>query len=125
MTVYERYCRIRDSKGLKDANVADLAKIGQSTFSDWKNGRSAPKEQKLKKIAVALDVSYEYLITGLQNAHDPTIEEAEFYLADPMIKRLVLCAGGIAPSANRDKFLKAVIFTLEAMKEEQNEKGKD
>lgn len=64
MTIYERYCTIRDSKGLKDSHVAAMANIGKSTFSDWKSGRSVPKQEKLTKIANALDVTLDYLTNG-------------------------------------------------------------
>ena len=49
MTAYERYCRIRDSKGFKDADVAKATGIYKSTFSDWKYGRSVPKIDKLQQ----------------------------------------------------------------------------
>jgi transcriptional regulator with XRE-family HTH domain len=49
--VYEIYCKLRDEKGVKDADVARGTGIGKSTFSDWKSGRSAPKNEKLFKIA--------------------------------------------------------------------------
>lgn len=64
MTIYERYCKIRDSKELKDAKIAAMTGIGKSTFSDWKSGRSTPKNDKLQKIADVLGVSLEYLLTG-------------------------------------------------------------
>lgn len=38
--------------------------IAQSTFSDWKSGRSTPKTDKLKKIADFFDVSVSYLLGG-------------------------------------------------------------
>lgn len=34
------------------------------TFSDWKNGRSKPKDEKLLKIADFFDVTLDYLRTG-------------------------------------------------------------
>ena len=49
--MYEIYCKLRDEKGVKDADVARGTGIGKSTFSDWKSGRSAPKNEKLFKIA--------------------------------------------------------------------------
>lgn len=55
--MYDRYCKFRDDKGLTDYKVAKLAGIGQSTLSDWKNGRSSPKTEKLKKILDVLGVS--------------------------------------------------------------------
>ena len=60
MTRYEKYCKLRDSKNLKDANVAQATGIGKSTFSDWKSGRSEPKNDKLQKIADFLGVSINY-----------------------------------------------------------------
>lgn len=62
--MYEIYVCLRDEKGVKDATVAKETGIGKSTFSDWKNGRSAPKGEKLKKIAEYFGVSTQYLLTG-------------------------------------------------------------
>ena len=59
--MYERYCAIRDLRRYKDADVARLANVTKSTFTDWKNGRSEPKKDKLNKIATALNVTPEYL----------------------------------------------------------------
>lgn len=71
MTIYERYCMARDSKGLKDSNVASGTNIGKSTFSDWKSGRSIPKSDKLHKIAEFLEVSFEWLSTGEEKEDSP------------------------------------------------------
>lgn len=60
MTKYEKYCKLRDAKNMKDSNVAALTGIGKSTFSDWKSGRSKPKNDKLQKIADCLGVSIDY-----------------------------------------------------------------
>ena len=62
--MYEIYCRLRDSKGVKDADVAKATGITKSTFSDWKNGRSRPKDEKLLKIAEYFEVTLDYLRTG-------------------------------------------------------------
>ena len=64
MTTYESYCKIRDMKGYKDSHVATATGIGKSTFSDWKSGRSKPKNDKLQLIADFFGVSLEYLMTG-------------------------------------------------------------
>ena len=49
---------------MKDADVARETGITKSTFSDWKNGRSNPKDAKLQKIADLFGVSVEYIRTG-------------------------------------------------------------
>ena len=58
--MYEIYCKLRDEKGCKDADVAKATGITKSTFSDWKNGRSKPKDEKLTKIADYFDVPLTY-----------------------------------------------------------------
>ena len=62
--MYEIYCKLRDAKGVKDADVAKATGVTKSTFSDWKNGRSKPKDEKLLKIAEYFDVTLDYLRTG-------------------------------------------------------------
>ena len=42
--------------------------IAASTFTDWKNGRSAPKLDKIKLIANYFDVPLEYMLTGESGA---------------------------------------------------------
>ena len=62
--MYEVYCKLRDLRGAKDADVVRATGITKSTFSDWKSGRSEPKKEKLQKIADFFDVSLDYLMTG-------------------------------------------------------------
>ena len=72
MTTYERYCKIRDSKGLKDSHVAAGTGIGKSTFSDWKNGRSNPKNDKLQKIADFFGITVNYFFTDEESTKNST-----------------------------------------------------
>lgn len=58
MITYEEYCKIRDSKGLRDGDVAKIAGIQASTFSEWKKGKCTPKYEKMSKIAEALGMDY-------------------------------------------------------------------
>ena len=58
--MYEIYCKLRDEKGCKDADVAKATGITKSTFSDWKSGRSNPKLDKLLILAKYFDVPVEY-----------------------------------------------------------------
>lgn len=71
--MYEVYARLRDEKGVRDATIAKATGIGRSTFSDWKNGRSTPKDEKLQKIADYLGVSAYYIRTG----KEPTVIEVD------------------------------------------------
>ncbi len=60
--MYEIYCKLRDLKNRKDSDVAKATGITKSTFTDWKNGRSSPKQDKLQKIADYFGVTLEYLL---------------------------------------------------------------
>lgn len=77
--MYEKYCKIRDAKGYKDSDVAKGAGITKSTFSDWKSGRSHPKNDKLIKIADFLGVPVNYLLTDTE---PDTVEDSPYYLND-------------------------------------------
>lgn len=60
--MYEKYVELRDKKGVTDYRVAMDTGIPKSTFTDWKNGRSKPKTEKLKILADYFEVSVEYFL---------------------------------------------------------------
>lgn len=73
--MYENYAKIRDSKGLKDSDVAKATGISAGTLSDWKKGRYNLKYDKLQKIAEFLGVSTDQL-AGVQ----PDAQQSGYYL---------------------------------------------
>lgn len=79
--MYENYCSLRDARGMRDADVSRETGIGKSTFSDWKSGRSTPKNDKLEKIAKLFDVTVGELINGkeeqsnVSEIKDPDLKE--------------------------------------------------
>lgn len=62
MGMYEKYVFLRDEKGCKDCDVSRETGIPQSTFTDWKNKRSNPKIEKIKKIADFFGKPIEYFL---------------------------------------------------------------
>ena len=60
--VYEKYVELRDSRGISDYRVSKDTGITKSTFSDWKNGRSSPKIEKLKILADYFGVDINYFL---------------------------------------------------------------
>lgn len=105
--MYERYCKLRDEKGYKDATVARLANIPKSTFTDWKSGRSVPKREKLIRIAECLGVSLDYLMTGTEPTADgwytnpETTRVAQEVFDDPETRMLFDAARNASPEAIR------------------------
>ena len=60
--MYAKYVQLRDAKGLRDADVAKATDIPQSVFTDWKNGKSSPKVDKIIKIADFFGVSLDEFV---------------------------------------------------------------
>lgn len=58
---YAVYARLRDSRGYSDYRVSKETDIAASTISDWKNGLSVPKADKLMLIARLFGVPMEEL----------------------------------------------------------------
>lgn len=78
--MYNRYCKLRDEKGYKDADISRLTGISKPTLSDWKRGVSRPKPDKLIKIAECLGVTTDYLLTGEEKQSEFSPEQAELDL---------------------------------------------
>ena len=62
--MYEIFAKLLEERGVTAYKVAKATGIAGSTFSDWKSGRSTPKQDKLQKIADYFGVSVDFLITG-------------------------------------------------------------
>ena len=71
--MYEIYCKLRNEKGVKDSDVVKATGITKSTFSDWKSGRSKPKNDKLQKIADYFGVTIDYLMTGIEDKKESPV----------------------------------------------------
>lgn len=68
--MYEIFLKLLNEKGVTAYKVGKATGIAGSTFTDWKNGRSVPKQEKLQKIADYFGVSLEYLMTGKEPQTD-------------------------------------------------------
>lgn len=62
--MYEIFEKLLQLNGIKSYKVAKDTGISQTTFSDWKRGRSTPKSDNMKKIADYFNVTVDYLMTG-------------------------------------------------------------
>ena len=64
--MYERFVQLLQDYGITAYKLSKDTGIPQSTFSDWKKGKSTPKLDKLQKIADYFNVPLDYL-TGNDN----------------------------------------------------------
>lgn len=62
--MYDVFANLLEKKGVKTSTVASATGISNMTLSDWKNGKSTPKVDKLQKIADYFEVTVDYLISG-------------------------------------------------------------
>lgn len=62
--MYEVFANLLKERGIKTSDVCKATGISATTFTDWKNGKSRPKTDKLHKIADYFDVTIYYLMTG-------------------------------------------------------------
>lgn len=64
--MYEIFEQLLQKHGLTAYKVSIETGIPQSTLSDWKRGRSTPKQDKMQKIADFFGVPLTYLMTGAE-----------------------------------------------------------
>lgn len=68
---------IREKKGMKTKELADMINVTPATIANWESGRRAPKTDDLLEIANILDVSLDYLM-GRTNNEQISIYESEY-----------------------------------------------
>ncbi len=62
--MYEIFEQLLAQAGVTSYQVSKATGIATATLSDWKRGRSTPKQDKLQKIADYFHVPLSYLISG-------------------------------------------------------------
>ncbi|MCU7195509.1 helix-turn-helix domain-containing protein [Turicibacter sanguinis] len=60
--MYLKFLSLLEDRGITSYKVAKETGISQVTLSDWKNGRSVPKVDKLQKIANYFEVPITYFL---------------------------------------------------------------
>lgn len=82
--MYSVFAELLRKNNKKAADVARATGIPSSTFSDWKKGKSSPKQEKLQKIADYFGVSVEYLLTGKERQQGYYLNEDTAKIAQEM-----------------------------------------
>ncbi len=112
LVMYEIFEQLLQRYGVTAYKVSKETGITQSTLSDWKRGRSAPKTENMKKIADYFGVTIDYLTTGTEN----TVKHENPYEAknDTERKLLMLCRkASDAPKEDREAILKNFESTID------------
>ena len=78
--MYEIYQKLLDMNGVKSADVARATGISNMTFSDWKNGKSTPKMDKIEKIAKYFGVTTDYMMGTESEVPSLSVADEHFEL---------------------------------------------
>ena len=94
--MYEIFEQLLQKYGVTAYKVAKATGISQTTFSNWKSGRSIPKTDAMQKIADYFGVTLDYLTTGKEepNEKNPDLAAREKRITEYAKKLIEL---GISP----------------------------
>ena len=70
--MYAKFEALLRKRGIKSYQVAKETGVSQVTLSQWKNGRSTPKVDKLKILADYFGVTIDYF---LQDNNNPSCDQ--------------------------------------------------
>ena len=76
--MYEIFEKLLMERGVTAYKVAKATGISTGSMTDWKKGRSAPKVDKLKKIADYFGVSVDYLLGNEPKEKTPAEADVTF-----------------------------------------------
>ncbi len=68
MTIIERMFKLLEEKNRRSVDLASVLAVGTGQISTWKKRNTDPPAKYIPKICEFLEVSYEYLLTGKENA---------------------------------------------------------
>lgn len=77
MTTYDKFSELLRANNVTAYKVHKETGIASATLSDWKNGKSEPKRDKLKKIAEYFGVSVDYFWGNDCNKKAPILTEKD------------------------------------------------
>ena len=79
--MYEIFVELLQKNNMTAYQVCKATGIAPATVSDWKSGKSTPKQDKLKKIADHFGVSLDYLMTGKESQARKPVSDEDVKLA--------------------------------------------
>lgn len=75
--MYKIFKDLMEEYGITAYKVSKETGIATSTLSDWKSGRSTPKQDKLQKIADYFNVSLDYLAGNKEKEISDNVQKTE------------------------------------------------
>ena len=104
-----RIKELRAEKGILQADLAKLLKIGQATISNWENGRTEPDQDALREMSKFFDVSIDYIL-GNTDIKNPLTSEDMNGLTEKQIKILEMM--GELPEQDQDDLIQQAEYRI-------------
>ena len=82
--MYKNYAKLRDSLGLCDAKVAELAGVSRAIFSRWKKGETSPSNSTRFKICKVLGIEPTMYFSDQTEQNLKSINKNEFIQSSPL-----------------------------------------
>lgn len=76
--MYEIFAKLLKEKGVTPYQVSKATGVAQSSLSDWENGRSKPKYEKMLAISDYFGVSVDYLLGNEPKEKTPAEADVTF-----------------------------------------------
>lgn len=116
MEMSSRIRRARNAKGYSQAELAERLEVTRSAVANWECGAKLPSSARLQALAIATDVSYEWLATGRGS---PALKQdwtpaAEVDIVDEPDERKLLSAYRNSTKPVRKRILEFVASTSPA-----------
>lgn len=86
--VYKRFDELREAKGISVYAVSKATGIKTTTFTNWKNGKYTPKDEKLQLIANYFGVTVSYLRSGEKENAPSSLTPTEYVNLISMYSKL-------------------------------------
>ena len=82
MTISERIIERMQQLSMSQREFAAKTGVRESTISEWKKNKTKPSSEKILAICNALDVSPEWLLSGIDPAAS-RVKNRDYYVVDP------------------------------------------
>lgn len=123
MTISERIFERLKQLSMTQREFAEMAGIQQSTISEWKKNKTNPSSDKILAICKALDVTPEWLLSGIDPAASRGKNQA-YYVVDVTTDTGILVSQfNRLDRSQRDRIL-GYVEAFAAMYESKGDKGK-
>ncbi len=119
MTISERIIERLKQLSITQREFAEKAGIQQSTISEWKKNKTNPSSDKILAICKALDVSPEWLLSGVDPAESRG-KNRQYYIVDLGTDSGILVSEfNKLEKSQRDRIL-GYVAAFTAMNEDKN-----